>query len=455
MLDSATAGSSGRPNSNTPRPKISKLKILLWLIVLIILAGGIFLGARAWGLVKKILDEKGSAVFSFRQLFLGGDRTLKHEENGEVRFLLMGIGGENHDGGTLTDTMILATLRLPRTKNDLPKVGLISIPRDLAADIAGYGIRKINSAYAYGGAELAVKTVEDALNVKIPYYGVVDFAGFKKAIDDLGGMEIFVETGFTDSQFPDEKGGYLEPLAFEPGLQKMDGTRALQYVRSRHGNNNQGTDFARSRRQQELLKALKNKILSRESLKNFGALNRALESLAEHLHTNLEPHEFLRLYGLAKDIENERIYSLSLNHEGGILCDQIDEETKAYLLVPCLGPGDFSAIRSLVQNQFLIAPLGREQAVIEIQNASGDNTLALRAEKLLKSPGVTLLHGAFRAEAQYQETVIYDNTRDQKPQTLNYLKTRLPQARVAQSPFPFPVSNPVPPDFVIILASSL
>ncbi len=428
--------------------------------MLVLLVTGILVGSKIVGVAQKILEGSG-AKLSFRQLFIADDKPLIGEDSGEVHFLLMGIGGENHDGGTLTDTMILATMKIPKEDDLKPQISMISIPRDLLVNIPGYDFRKINSAYAFGeindqknGPRLAVQTVEQLFAIQIPYYAVIDFQGFQKVIDELGGIEITVENAFTDSLYPDNRGGYIRPITFQVGKQKMDGERALQFVRSRHGTNNEGSDFARSRRQQIVLKAIKDEITSFRVLSNLSLVDRILDELADHVRTNLAPHELKRVYTLAKDINNENIRSLAIdNRETGLVCDQIVEETGAYILVPCAGFNDYSAIRDLLKNQFILGAVAAEKAKLELQNATKVTFLAQRAQAFLNLPYLEISSTNLKADTAYEQSVIYDNTNGAKPETLSYLKEKL-GIRVAQSPFPFPTDQP-DADFVIVLAQDL
>lgn len=441
-------------------PKRPKIRLRLWLgiVMLVLLAGGIWIGSKAVSVAQKIFEDK-NGNFSIRKLFIAGNR-IPGEENGEVRILLLGIGGEKHEGGTLSDTMILATFKLPQSNSEQVRLGLMSFPRDLEVLVEGYGYQRINTAYAYGesggqqnGSALAIKTLERVIGKKIPYYAVADFQGFKKIIDDLGDVEITVDQTFTDAFYPDEKFGYLAPLTFEAGRQKMDGARALQYVRSRHGNNGEGTDFARSRRQQKVLAAIRDKILNMRVLTNLGLIDQLLGTVADHLRTNLEPYELKELYDLAKGIKEQDIISTGLDTESGILCDQILEETGQYVLLPCRGLEDYSQIRKLLDDQFTTGAVAAERAVVEIQNASGIEFLGKRAQNYLGTSFKEIAAGNYRGGAVYQESTVYDNTRGKKPATLDYLKKRL-GSRVASSPFPF-TTLLESPDFVIILSSDL
>lgn len=444
MLDSVHP-----PTNQIPQ----KRRGYIWLaVIFLILAGlGVLAGSRLSSFAEKILEGEGNK-FSFREFFVADDKKLKGEEEGQIRILLMGIGGEKHDGGTLTDTMILATLDL-REKNN-PRVGLVSVPRDLVVYIPGYEYRKINNAHAFGGSSLAVETMEKFIGKDIPYYGVIDFDGFKKVIDDLDGVEINVERAFTDKFFPDEKGGYLAPIEFQTGRQEMDEERALQFVRSRHGDNNEGTDFARARRQQQVLRAVKEEVTSFRILSNIGLINKILEDLSDHVRTNIAPHELMRIYDLGKSIKNENIHSLTLDTDTGLVCNQILEENGAYVLVPCKGLAEYGAIRDLISNQFTLSRLQRERSSIEIQNSTSIEGLGNRVQNLIGAPTLQITVGNFKGEVSYAESIIYDNSKGEKKETLSYLKDKL-GARVAGSPFPFSVASTSSPDFVIVVASDL
>jgi LCP family protein required for cell wall assembly len=158
---------------------------------------------------------------------------------------------------------------------------MVSIPRDIWVDSLK---AKVNSAYFFGkeksngdshaGIVSAKATVEEIVGVPIHYALVLDFSGFTRIIDELGGIEVNVENSFTDTQFPipgrenDECNGDLkyacryETISFEKGTQMMDGQTALKFARSRHAEGDEGTDFARAARQQKVIDGIKNKILS-------------------------------------------------------------------------------------------------------------------------------------------------------------------------------------------------
>lgn len=442
-------------------PKKRKSHFRLWLAVtmLLLLGAGIFIGSKFVIYAQRILDS-ADGKFSFRQLFIAGDKKLIGEEDREIRFLLLGIGGENHEGANLTDTIILATLKLPENNNEKPSVSMISIPRDLVVNIPGYDYKKINSAYAFGqsgnknaGPVLTTKTIENVMGVDIPYYAVVDFEGFKKAIDHLGGIEINVDKTFTDSQYPDEKKGYLAPVTFKEGKQKINGQTALQYVRSRHGNNGEGTDFARSKRQQKVIKAVRDKILSAKILTNLNLIDKLLSDFSDHTRTNMAPWEMKRIYDLTRSLDDQQITSTAIDVESGLVCNKIDEVTGAYILLPCRGFGKYDDIQNLAHNQFQIGDLQKENPSIELQNASGLDYLNLVIRNRIELKNNKITTATFKGETKYTESIIYDNTKGEKKSTLKYLE-KLLGIKVAGGPYPLATSSKNP-DFVIVISSDL
>jgi LCP family protein required for cell wall assembly len=156
----------------------------------------------------------------------------------------------------LTQSMILVRVE-PATKH----VTMLSIPRDLWVPLSTGGSAKIDAAYSYGGAAAAIATVERNFHVHVDEYAWIGLKGLIKLIDQLGGIDVFVTNPVLDDFYPDDiSGGFLygyKRVAVLPGAQHLNGSNALQYVRSRHNDIN--GDFGRSARQQQVLLAIKAK----------------------------------------------------------------------------------------------------------------------------------------------------------------------------------------------------
>lgn len=262
-----------------------------------------------------------------------------------------GSGGS----GRLTDTIIVASL--DANQGD---VVLISVPRDLWVE-TGYFTGKINSAYAVGergkvggGAEFAARVLEGVLGIPIHYYAVADFQGFQEAVDILGGIEVAVERTFDDYKYPVPGKECAEPeearwehIHFEAGLQTMNGGQALKFVRSRHAAGPEGSDFARSRRQQQVLVAMKTRALALSAFTDLTKVKELYDTYSNRVQTNLGFLELQRVLTIAPNIEAVR--SEVIDGVSGLLQSESghDEFNGAWVLVP--KAGDFSEVRAYVQ----------------------------------------------------------------------------------------------------------
>ncbi len=333
-------------------------------------------------------NDRVSVIQQLSHLVLNRDVQLKGESQDRVNILLLGIGGEGHDGPLLTDTMIVASLK-PSTG----QVALLSVPRDLAVDIPRYGIRKINSANAYGkemqypggGEQLSADIVAKTLGISINYYARMDFTGFQEIIDNLGGITVNVEHSFSDYQYPTNNYGY-QTIKFSTGSQHMNGDTALKYVRSRHGNNGEGSDFARSRRQQLVLEAVKSKFFSAGTLFNAGKIGSILSSLGTHTRTNMEIWELLRVGKLVQNAGSSSITTTVLDNSApnGLLKDATGIDG-AYLLLP--KDGTFRAVQAYAKDLFIQHFFSNESAHIVIRDESGHTGGAQTVASSLESLG--------------------------------------------------------------------
>jgi LCP family protein required for cell wall assembly len=234
-------------HSSHKKPKNGKRKrisyFFIFLIILFSLSGkilssgndGFLSGIKHSYLLRQIVN-----------IVAPSEKYLVGEQDDRINFILLGMGGAGHSGPYLTDTIILASFK-PSTK----QASIISIPRDMIVPIDSQNYRKINSVYTIGkqngegGGEFTKKVISETLGLPVHYFVAVDFAGFVEIIDAIDGIEVTVDRSFTDHQFPTEDYKY-QKVSFEEGEQKMDGITSLKFARSRHGNNGEGSDFARS-----------------------------------------------------------------------------------------------------------------------------------------------------------------------------------------------------------------
>jgi len=340
---------------------------------------------------KSLMGKIGYVVFNRGSIRLAG------EDEDRVNILLLGMGGPGHDGPYLTDTIMVASIK-PSTK----QVALISVPRDMAVNIPGYGTFKVNHANAFGeekkpewGAAFATEVISQTLDLPLHYYIRLDFKAFAEIIDEVGGVRVNVERSFTDPMFPAPKDEY-QTVSFERGVQTMDGDTALTFARSRHGNNGEGSDFARARRQQKIILALKEKLLSFSTLINPVKTNHVLTSLENHLTTNLEFSQMMSLFKLAREMKTEQIISLVLDSGPGGYLRNTFGASGAFLLEPTAG--NFRDINAAVKNIFTASAAQANDTpaqekpslppnLVEIQNGTWNPGLAARLKKRLEGEG--------------------------------------------------------------------
>ena len=206
--------------------------------------------------------------------------------------LLLGSDDDGKNKSPLTQSMILVRVE-PATKH----VTMLSIPRDLWVPLSTGGSAKIDAAYAYGGPAAAIATVERNFHVHIDEYAWVGLKGLIKLIDRLGGVDLFVSNPVLDDAYPNDiNGGFLYDytrVAVLPGAQHLDGSHALQYVRSRH--NDVNGDFGRSARQQEVLLAIK----AKASTLNVADLPDIVDTLKGNFKTSMGLDRIGNLLGVA------------------------------------------------------------------------------------------------------------------------------------------------------------
>lgn len=371
-------------------------------------------------------------ISDIRRLVLGTEANANPstvESEGRVNFMLFGVGGEGHEGSQLTDTIILASLD---TEKNL--VSMLSIPRDLAYPLGNAQFQKINAVNAYAeeaspgeGASEAAHAIGKLFGVSVHHVVKVDFSGFVKFIDALGGLDITVERAFTDSSYPtwDEQ---WQTVTFAAGEQHMDGARALQYVRSRHGTNGEGTDFARNRRQQIVLAAVRDKLLSLGTLANPNKIAQLWGIVSSHVQTDLTPWEIVKLAGRSRDIQPDAITMrvLTDDPEGELVPGNVNG---AYMLFP--KKPDWSEIREIAANPFETEAEREEKFQptqkirVEIKNGTHRAGFAASVQSELERLGYTVEAIGNASQRGYDETVIYDLTRGAKSDDLVRLKQLL------------------------------
>ncbi len=360
---------------------------------------------------------------------------LKGENEGRINILLLGIAGENKPGKNLTDTIMIISINTLEKK-----IGMLSLPRDLYVNIPKTEkYVKINSVYQYGldqnqGADPIKKTIENITDLNIHYFLVVDFEGFEKMIDHIGGININVERDIYDPRYPGPNYSY-ETFEIKKGLHKMDGATALKYARQRH--NDPEGDFGRAKRQQQVIQAAKNKIFSLKTLLNFITLNNLLNTLGEHIKTDIQINEMKSFLSLGRQLDTQNISTAvadAWKKESLLKVSHIFfGDTRAFILVPRVG--NYSEIQELARNIFDLNSIARkkeeiakEKATFAIINTTDDSRLIEKIIKMLRDKlsfnEISIIKNS--TSQKMSSTLIFDNTQRLKPFSLNEIAGKLP-----------------------------
>lgn len=437
-----------------------KRAVLITGLVLLLGVGGFF--GNGWYRLHQVF--KGGGLSSILQDGVDPSR-LNGEGDGRVNILILGKGGAGHEAPDLTDTILVASID-PINK----KAALLSIPRDLWVSPSGGGNMKINAVYANAksrvlngrkidnqkaeaekaGVAAIEKEISSDMGIPIHYYVMVDFSGFKKAVDTVGGIDINVkpENTVTETLW-DESTGRNYKLDVKTGQQHFDGTRALFYSRSRH--TSPRGDFDRTERQRLVIQALKDKVLSAGTYSNPAKVSGLFNAFGEHVVSNLSIKEVMRLYDIAKTIPNDGIASLGLADPPNnfVQTDNIDGVS---IVRPRAGIGEYDAIQNYVRNALKDGFIANENAKIIILNGTSREGLATKKSDELKSYGYNVVSVGTAPTQTYSSTQLVDLRNGAKKYTKRYLEQRLHLTAVNSLP-----DNKIVPgdaDFVIIIGAN-
>lgn len=295
------------------RVYVVRFVIVAVTLLVIFLSGRLFYGLTRDAMPLKVISAIGDFVLpDFRKLNIIDNR---------INILVLGKGGGEHQAPDLTDSIMLISISF-----DENKIDLLSLPRDIwIAPLR----TKLNNVYYWGnqkhdqgGLIMAKSTVEEIIGMPVQYGVVVDFQALVKVVDLIGGIKVDVKNSFVDNKYPvagrenddcDNDPDYAcryETVSFERGEVLMDGQTVLKYVRSRNAQGDEGTDIARSMRQQAVILAIKERILSKDVL--FSPTT--IKSLAKIYSDNFESDiGFEKASVLARAVFNLRDSVVSYN----------------------------------------------------------------------------------------------------------------------------------------------
>lgn len=389
------------PSSNYRQPhharsrwrRFGKLFLLVGFLSVLVFTGY----SLFWPASASLADifKAPAAVLSFIR---APEQDLK-SHNGRTNFLLVGLDRRSDEtysykdrqGRTIrscfrADSLVVASVNLKDKDKD---VVFISIPRDLWVQIPGWTSEgkikvgpqsaKVNAAYCYGdrdgypsgyGLGLARDTLAQILDLPIHYALRVDFYGFKKAVEAVGGVSVKVDNSFVDCAYPIEgqednpvQSRRYKCVSFKAGQQYMDADTALTYVRSRYGSNGEGSDLARALRQQKILLALRDKALTLPTFTDPLKLSNLIKALDETLQTlDVDFSQIGQFFKLAQSVNVSSAENIVLtadpSDEAGLLkVPAADFYGGAFVFIPRLGEGNYREIQSYVRRKLAEASL--------------------------------------------------------------------------------------------------
>jgi LCP family protein required for cell wall assembly len=343
--------------------------------------------------------------------------------------LILGFDKRPKEKTFRSDTMILARID-PKTK----EVWLISIPRDLRANIPGHGYSKINDAYYYGKEQLAIDTVEKLTDQKINYYMGVNFTGFRKIVDAMGGVWIKVPVEINDTEADPSKGNKYSHI--DAGYQRLDGNHAITFVRARHQFADQ--DFSRMKNQQRFFKAIADQIATKTSV---AKILRIIATAAPYISTNMSLSEMLRTAQAMKGAGSKNVYATTLPGSWRTPYIWLDEEAADKILAKFEAGKPFKAKKPATSTESSKAaePAPAEKSdpkpseiTVTVRNGAGIAGCAKQAASILKAQAFKVKAVGNANQFVYPKTlVVYKKDKSAAEQILKALPpgTKLVESR--------------------------
>jgi LCP family protein required for cell wall assembly len=386
----------------------------------------------AFGIIFKVTYTTYQYVTNFSVTDLLGmiSADLEIDKDERTNILLLGAGGGDHDGADLTDTIMIASLN-----HNTDNISLFSFPRDLWINLPNYQSSRINKIYdnlnGVVGKEQALniltENIERISNLEIPYTIKVDFAGFTKIIDTLGGIDVLVEKSIFDTAYPTEDRRY-ETFSIEAGEQHLDGETALKYARSRHST----SDFDRAERQQKILNAIKQKAQDTNFLSSPLLLKKLYEDFSDHIQTDMSIMELIALAQFAEDFDREQITTAVLKDQdildvGSFLYTPERElYGGAFVLVPV--GNTYEKIQEYIEIVFNWPGFFKEESTFQILNGTKTSGLAAKIGQEMIPYGFTVMKYANADRKDYTQTHYYIHKPENTRVTEEVVKSFFPNA---------------------------
>jgi LCP family protein required for cell wall assembly len=365
---------------------------------------------------------------------------LKHGQ--QVNILLLGMGGEQNDAPYLTDSIMAVTID-PTTG----RVMLLSVPRDLVVRMnlqtppTRIWTNKINAAFEVpyidiiccvapeykgkdGGGHAAEHEVAKVTGLTFDRYIGVDFVAFRDMVNTLGGVDVCLTTNLDDYDYPDYHDGFIRGgIHYKAGCNHLNGEQALQVSRSRHAvQPQQSSDFGRSRRQQDVMQAIKKKATT---VNGFAKAPQLLDALQKNIHTDMSLSDMKAIYDWGKNLPDSSIIRVALTApspagEGNVL-DSVDCGMGRATSQLCPYDPSYNMIKKWVASIFIDPKVLAEKAPIQFTNGANNfYGLDTRVVSMFDPTGLQLLDTV--PHAPVAQTQILDYSGGQYPLTTKWLQ---------------------------------
>jgi LCP family protein required for cell wall assembly len=393
-IESAPARLRAERDRRRKRTKNIVLGVLL-VFVLIVLAGGAALFAYAQQLQTNITVKDAQKLAP----------DLVQAKPGEpFNILLLGADYRKGDSAFRTDTVVIARID-PQQK----KVWMISIPRDTRVLIPGHGYQKINAAHAFGGPDLALKTVKEFTGLPISHYMEVNFLGFEDAVNAMGGVWVTVPQAINDKRAASQS-VRQRAAKIAAGYQKLDGEHALTFVRSRDGYADQ--DISRMKAQQIFFKAVADQLAKNTDVPKT---IRVVNSITPYIQTDMSLMDLMKTALAMKGAGAKNLYTATLTGPWKTPFIWTDEVKKAEIInafehgEPFTAAMAPSALKAASDNLAQTATTGTVKpstVKITVKNGAGTAGWGAQAATILKSKGFAVKSVSNANQSVYKVTLV-------------------------------------------------
>ena len=386
-----------------------------------------------------------------------GTIAYKLEHGQQVNILLLGMGGYENDAPFLTDSIMAVTID-PNSH----RVMLASVPRDLVVHMNlqtnpnSTWTNKINAAFEVpyvniiccvapqyqgrdGGGHAAEHEVGKVTGLTFDRYIAVDFVAFRDMVNALGGVDVCLTTNLDDYSYPNYGHGFM-PIHYKAGCQHLSGEQALEVARSRHAiEPQQSSDFGRSKRQQDIMEAIKKKATT---VNGFAKAPALLDALQKNIRTDMSLSDMKAIYDWGKNLPDSSIIRIALTAPSGAVPGNFlyggDCGMGPYASQLCAEDPTYRMIHQYIASVFVDRSLLAERAPIQFANGSYTySDLADRVTTMMDPLGLQLGNPILHRNSA--QTLILDYSGGRFPKTTQWLAAYFGGTVVAATP-----GNPAP-----------